>query len=150
MQPVQVLKDPASSGSLEDIRAQGALVRTLTTHIDSTADMINTVEAVRGQVAALKLSLAGDSATTDIRSAADSLDKKYLALEEELLQIRVTGRGQDQVRYPFKLAEKLVYLAQQVGAGDFPPNVQQREVAGALGARMRTLRAQLEDRKSVV
>ena len=144
MQNVQVLKDPASSGSLEDIRAQGALVHTLATHIDSTAEMINTVEAVRGQVAALKLSLTGDSATTDIRAAADSLDGKYLALEEELLQIRVTGRGQDQVRYPFKLAEKLVYLAQQVGAGDFPPNVQQREVAAALGTRMRTLRAQLD------
>jgi photosystem II stability/assembly factor-like uncharacterized protein len=143
-QPVQVLKDPASSGSLEDIRAQGALVHTLATHIDSTADMINTVEAVRGQVASLKLSLAGDSATTDIRAAADSLDKKYLALEEELFQVRITGRGQDDVRYPYKLAEKLVYLAQQVGAGDFPPNVQQREVAAALAIRMRTLKAQLD------
>ena len=143
-QPVQVLKDPASSGSLDDIRAQGALVHTLATHIDSTADMINTVEAVRGQIAALKLSLAGDSVTTDIRAAADSLDRNYLALEEELFQVRITGRGQDDVRYPYKLAEKLVYLAQQVGAGDFPPNVQQREVAAVLAARMRTLKAQLD------
>ena len=143
-QPLQVLKDPASNGTLEDIRAQGALVHTLATHIDSTMDMINSVETVRGQVASLKASLAGDSATADIRTAADSLEQKYVALEEELFQIRTTGRGQADVRYPYPLAEKLVYLAQQVGAGDFPPNVQQREVAGLLGARMRALRAQLD------
>ncbi len=143
-QPVDVLRDPASGGSFDDIRAQGALVHTLVTHIDSTVEMINTVESVRGQVAALKASLNGDPKTADIRAAADSLEKKYIALEEELFQIRITGRGQDDVRYPFKLAEKLVYLAQQVGAGDFAPNPQQREVSALLASRMRTLRSQLD------
>ncbi len=143
-QPLDVLKDPASGGSLEDIRAQGALVHTLATLIDSTVDMINTVESVRGQMASLKTSLAADSSTTDIRTATDALEKKYLALEEDLFQVRITGRGQDDVRYPFKLAEKLEYLAQQVGAGDFPPNVQQREVAATLGAKMRAIRSQLD------
>ncbi len=143
-QTIEVLKDPASGGTIEDIRAQGALLRTLAAQIDSTVGMINAVEGVRGQVAALTVSLAGDSATKDIRAAADSLDKKYVAFEEELFQIRITGRGQDDVRYPYKLAEKFVYLAQQVSAGDFAPNVQQREVAGLLAARMRALRARLD------
>ncbi len=143
-QNLEVLRDPASGGSLDDIRAQGALVRTLVAHIDSTVVMINTVESVRGQVAALKSSLSGDSKTADILVAADALEKKYIALEEELFQIRITGRGQDNVRYPFKLAEKLMYLAQQVGAGDFAPNQQQREVSELLAERMRTLRKQLD------
>ena len=143
-QTLEVLRDPASGGSLDDIRAQGALVHTLATHIDTTVAMINTVESVRGQVASLRASLSGDPKTADIRAAADSLEKKYIALEEELFQIRVTGRGQDNVRYPFKLAEKLVYLAQQVGAGDFAPNQQQREVSELLAARMRALRQQLD------
>ena len=143
-QKLEVLKDPASGASLDDIRTQGALVHTLVTHIDSTVDMVNTVEGVRGQIAALKASLSGDPKTADLRAAADSLEKKYIALEEELFQIRITGRGQDDVGYPFKLAEELVYLVQQVGAGDFAPKVQQREVSDLLAKRMRALRTQLD------
>ncbi|MFI5310585.1 MAG: sialidase, partial [Gemmatimonadales bacterium] len=143
-QPVEVLKDPSSGGSLEDIHAQAALARTLSIGIDSTVDMINTVEGVRGQIASLKAALAGDDKTADLRAAADSLEKKYVALEEDLFQIRITGRGQDDVRWPYKLAEQLIYLGQQVASGDFAPNDQQREVTVVLQQKMRASRAVLD------
>jgi photosystem II stability/assembly factor-like uncharacterized protein len=143
-QPVDVLKDPNSGGSLEEIRAQTALTRTLSVDIDSTVDMINTVEGVRGQIASLKATLAGDDKTADLRAAADSLEKKYIAMEEELFQVRITGRGQDDVRWPYKLAEQLIYLGQQVTSGDWAPNDQQREVTAVLQQKMRASRVALD------
>jgi hypothetical protein len=106
--------------------------------------MINTVEGVRGQIASLKATLAGDDKTADLRAAADSLEKKYIAMEEELFQIRITGRGQDDVRWPYKLAEQLIYLGQQVASGDWAPNDQQREVTAVLQQKMRVSRSVLD------
>ncbi|HVT39573.1 MAG TPA: hypothetical protein VHE78_11045 [Gemmatimonadaceae bacterium] len=143
-QPMEILKDPNSGGSPDEIRAQTVLVRSILADVDTTVNMINTVEGVRGQLAALKSALASDDKTADLRAAADSLDKQYVAVEEELFQIRVTGRGQDQLRWPMKLAEQLGYLAGQVASSDYAPKDAQREVHVVLQQRMRASRAALD------
>ena len=143
-QPVEVLKDPNSGGSLEEIRAQHTLARAIHADVDTTVAMINTVEGVRGQIAALKAALTGDDKAADLRAAADSLDRQYVALEEELFQLRVTGRGQDLVRWPMKLAEQLIYLANEVGSSDTAPKDAQREVHAVLQQRVRTSRGALD------
>jgi photosystem II stability/assembly factor-like uncharacterized protein len=127
-QPLVVLKDPNTGASDEDLRAQGAVLGDLLADIDSTVAMINRVELLRGQLQALRATLTGDSATADVRAAGDSLDRTLRGVEEELFQVRVTGRGQDQLRWPMKLAEQLMYLAQSVTSSDFAPTGSQRDV----------------------
>src|SRR5213593_4385763 len=127
-QPLELRQDPNTGASAQDLAAQGALLADLVSDIDSTVAMINRVEVVRGQLAALKASLAGDSGVADVRSAADSLDQKLLAVEQDLFQVRVTGRGQDILRWPMKLAEQLLYLAGSVQGSVFAPKGPQREV----------------------
>jgi len=112
--------------------------------IDSTVAMINRVEVVRGQLAALKASFAGDSGLADVRLAADSFDQKLLAVEQDVFQVRVTGRGQDLLRWPMKLAEQLMYLAGSVQSSDFAPTGPQRAVQQVLHGQTRDVRVRFD------
>ena len=76
--------------------------------------------------------LAPDSTQKDVATSATALDKKVLAIERKLFQTRITGRGQDLVRWPFRVAEQLAYLGQEIGGSDFGPTQSQRDVAKLL------------------
>jgi hypothetical protein len=99
------------------------------------------VELVRGQLASLKATLSGDSTAKEVRIAADSLDHTLLELEGTLLQVLVTGRGQDDVRWPMRLAEQIDWLAESVQSSDFAPTEAQREVQRLLAQETQAARA---------
>src|SRR6202007_743813 len=126
-QPLTVLKDPGAAGSEADVRAQGDLVRDLLDAVKQCVDAINKAESARGQLAALEVRL-GDKGPKEVKDAAEALDKKLLAVEEDLFQVRVTGRGQDTLRWPGKVTEQLVYLLGRVAESDFAPTAAQLEV----------------------
>jgi photosystem II stability/assembly factor-like uncharacterized protein len=127
-QPLTVLRDPGSGASEDDLRAQTSLATDLADDVNRVVDMINLAETLRGQLASLRAALSGESGPKDVRDAAEGLDKKIVAFEENLFQMRVTGRGQDILRAPMKLAEQLVYLAGKVTGSDFAPTASDREV----------------------
>jgi hypothetical protein len=106
--------------------------------------MINALEIVRTQVAVIKASLSSDTTRKDVTAASDSLDRKMLDVEEQLLQMRITGRGQDIVRWPMKVAEQLTYLAGSATGSDHAPAAQHREVQQLLRTRVREIKAQFD------
>ncbi len=136
-QQLEVRKDPHSEGTLTDIQQQTAMVNELRKDMNSAAEMVNQIEWVRRQVYDLKAVLKDQKADKEILEAADSLDKKLIAVEENLLQLRLTGTGQDDVRWPLKVVGKLAYLADAVATADFPPADQHREVQGVLEQQLR-------------
>jgi hypothetical protein len=144
-QSLVVRKDPYTSGRETDIRAQTELLRTIQSDINDAVEMINTVETARGQLAGLKAALGSDSLRADVRASADSLDRKLVAAEERLFQMRVTGRGQDLLRWPMRLAEQLIYLAQSVESSDAAPTEQHREVQRLLHEEARAARVKVDD-----
>jgi predicted transcriptional regulator len=113
--------------------------------VNRTVDMINLTETLRGQLASLRAVLAGESGPQDVRDAAEALDKKVVALEEDLFQMRVSGRGQDILRWPMKLAEQLLYLASKVTGGDFAPTAADRDVHQILHDQATKLKADLDE-----
>ena len=125
---IRVLKDPHSTGTVADIEAQNKLENALIDEMNSAADTVNTVENVRGQIASLETQLGDDDKSKAIRTAADDLAKKLIAYEGNLVQLKATGHGQDEVRWTAMLVDKIIYLAGQVGDSDFPPTTQQNEV----------------------
>ncbi|HVE78580.1 MAG TPA: hypothetical protein VNA89_06955 [Gemmatimonadaceae bacterium] len=143
-QALVVRKDPSSGGSEEEIRQQTELARAIAADLDSAVAMINTLEGVRGQLAALRAFVGSDSARADVRAAADTLEKKLVAAEERLFQTRVTGRGQDLLRWPMRAAEQLLYLAQSVTSGDIAPTTSQREVAALLQGQVRAIKGDVD------
>jgi photosystem II stability/assembly factor-like uncharacterized protein len=136
-----VRKDPNSGGSEAGIRAQTELLKQILDRYNEGADIVNRSEILRAQLAGLRNTLAHDSTAKDIRTAADSLEEKVIAVEGELTQLLLTGRGQDGVRYPSKLMSKLGYLAGGISQGEFEPTDQQRQVYQELSGRMQEIRA---------
>jgi hypothetical protein len=140
-QQLTVLKDPNSGGGEAEIATQTQMATDVANDLNSTVDMINASENIRAQLATLKSVLAADSAAADVRAAVDSLEQKVIAVEEPLFQMRVTGRGQDLVRWPMQLAEQLWYLAGSVTSSDHGPTNAQREVHQVLKSVLRDARA---------
>jgi photosystem II stability/assembly factor-like uncharacterized protein len=143
-QQLTLRKDPNSGGSEQDIRTQSTLVASLVTDVNSAVDMINALEVVRSQLASIRSTLGDDSTKTDVRTATDSIDKKLTDVEEQLFQMRVTGRGQDLLRWPMKVTEQLLYLAGSVSGSDNTPTDQQQEVQGVLEGQLRAIRTQYD------
>ncbi|MEP7381851.1 MAG: sialidase [Gemmatimonadota bacterium] len=143
-QPLVVHKDPQSGSSEAEIRLQTDVATAIARDIDSVVVMVNTLEVVRSQLQALRASLGDDSTTADVRIHSDSLDQRLRDVEEQLLQLRTTGRGQDQVRYPFRLGEQLLYLGQSVTGSDFAPTEAQQQVRALLHAQLQAVRAEFQ------
>ena len=143
-QPLIVRKDPNQNAPDPELGANVALQRQLTSDLDSAVGMINALENVRGQLAAMKATVGSDSTRKDLAGAADSLDQKLRAVERKLFQTRATGRGQDVLRWPQRIAEQLEYLAGEVSSNDYAPTESQQQVAALLRDQLSAVRAEYE------
>ena len=171
-QQLIVRKDPNSEGTEADINAQVSLLFELRNDLEHAAAMVNQIEAIRSQLANINALLglsepgadrpsqpgspggvvgatgsremsSGDYAA--IKKAADDLDKKLIDVEENLIQRRLTGQGQDTVRWPPKLISKINYLANGIGGSDFPPTTQHREVKAMFEEQLATQRRRMDE-----
>lgn len=127
-QPLVIKKDPNSGGTEADISSQMTMLLDLRKDLDRGSRMVNQIEFIRSQIYQLTAKLEGVSDSVPVKSAAEALDKKLIVIEENLIQRRLTGQGQDTVRWPPKLLSKINYLAGGLASGDFTPTKQQREV----------------------
>ncbi|HKK07334.1 MAG TPA: sialidase [Gemmatimonadota bacterium] len=134
-QPLTVNKDPHSDGSLEDIQAQTAMLRKLYDDMNRAAGMTNRIEWMRKQLSDLRPMFEARGAD-DLSAAADTLEERLRDVEGELIQLRLTGTGQDDVRWPSRLAGRIAWLADAVASNDFRPTDQAREVQKILEDRL--------------
>ncbi|MGD2123133.1 MAG: sialidase [Gemmatimonadota bacterium] len=123
-QPLTVLKDPNTAGSESDIRAQVAFLREIRAEVVRAGASVERVEALRVQLQTLAR-FAGDEEVTD---AARALEERLTDLQMNMVDLRLTGQGQDGVRFEAKLLQKIGYLTGGVTAADFPPTDQDLEV----------------------
>ena len=78
-----------------------------------------------------------------MKQAADALEKKLLEIEDQLVQRRLTGQGQDTTRWPVMLVGKIDYLATNVADSDGPPTTQARDVHADHKKQIASLQQQL-------
>jgi len=139
-QPLTVLKDPNTGGTEADIQAQMRVLFALRKDLNDAALMVNRVERVRSQLE----SLGGIVDDAAIRKAGEELNQRLIDQEMNLVDLRLTGQGQDSVRFGSKLISKFNYLANGLASGDFKPTDQQLEVQKVLEERLRDCLGQLE------
>ena len=138
-----VLKDPNTTGTEADIQAQTKTIREVRDNMNKAAELINRSEAVRAQLAQLKTFIGDDAAAKEIAASADDLDKRVIEVEQRLFNITATGRGQDFLRLPSQLMEKLAHLADTLQLADFAPSDQQLEVHKLLTDQLSSLSTDL-------
>ena len=142
-QPLVVRKDPNSSGSEADIQAQTNVLMEIRDDMAIATDLVNQAEVIRAQLAQQRQLATDDEAGRAVKTRAADLDKKIVAFEARLFNITSTGRGQDQLRLPSQLIEKLSHLADVVSLNDFAPTDQELAVHKKLSQELSGVREQM-------
>jgi hypothetical protein len=115
-------------------------------NIEIAVAMINQFEVIRKQIYDLKVHLKKDNGAESILGAGKKFDDKIILVEENLYEMRSTGRGQDySYREPSRLLTKLTYFARTVQSGDFPPTTQQFERHDAFTKQLTTYQNQMAE-----
>ena len=145
-QPLRVLKDPNSAGTETDIAAQLSALKLMRADHDSAASAINRIEWTRRQLLDLEAILRdqGGTGATEILQQSSALSRKLIGVEENLIQLRVTGTGQDGVRWPAQVSERLRYLIGNTATGDYKPTDQTGEVHQVLKLQLEEARRNLQ------
>ena len=139
-QPLTVLKDPHSAGTEADIAAQVAFLRDVRDDVVTAGEAVHGVEAIRVQLETMAR-FADDDVLTE---AISGLQAQLAALQMDMVDLRLTGQGQDGVRFGAKLLQKLAYLSGAIAGADFPPTDQELEVKVLLQEELRAHLAALE------
>jgi hypothetical protein len=143
--PLMVRKDPNTAGAEEDVTAQTKVLLSIRGNANAVARMINTAESVRAQLVAWRaLTRSGVGVTEEVTAAADALEKEVADIEARLVNLTATGRGQDFLRTPSQMMDKLAHLADVVSYADFAPTDSQVQVDAKLSQEIAHDREQLE------
>jgi photosystem II stability/assembly factor-like uncharacterized protein len=136
--PVQVLKDPTTEGTMDDIRSQVALSLRMRDQINEIVDMIDRLEWARKQLEDLTEMLEGDDEAGRVIAEAGRLLDEAISVEGTLYDINLTGAREDAFRNAMRLYGRFSALANDVGAtgADFSPTVPQQEVHEVLTERL--------------
>jgi photosystem II stability/assembly factor-like uncharacterized protein len=133
-QPLVVRKDPTSGGTEAEILAQTQALMAVRRDLNDAADAVHRIEAVRVQLDAIQRAVDD----TSVKRAASVLGRQLVDLEMHLVDLRLTGGGQDGVRFGAKLISKLGYLANGMSGSDFKPTDQHEEVRVLLNGELKT------------
>ena len=128
-QKLNVIKDPRTTGTETDIQAQHKLQTEIWEATNKLSESVNQLESLRAQLAAFSKEMGSDDASKAAKKSADDLAEKLTTVESKLLQLKLTGRGQDDCRWPPMLLHKLAYVSNQLdSSADFAPTTQQSAV----------------------
>ncbi|MEH6512147.1 MAG: glycosyl hydrolase [Maribacter arcticus] len=139
---LEVVKDPNSEASLEELTEQVAFSLELRDAMNLAVTMINDIETIRAELNEIipKLERSGDrKKSQELRTVAETIIAS-------LYDIQLTGAREDAFRSPIKLYGRLSALASDIGAfgADFKPTDQQREVYAIFNKRLKDVDAKFK------
>ncbi|MFC4219373.1 WD40/YVTN/BNR-like repeat-containing protein [Flagellimonas marina] len=139
---VEVLKDPSTEGSLEDIEKQVAFSLELRDAMNLAVTMINDIEMIRAELNEVIPQLKNKNDT----KKAEELRVLAESIAGSLYDIHLTGAREDAFRSPMKLYGRLSALASDITAFgvDFKPTDQQEEVYSIFNKRLKDVDAKFK------
>ncbi|MCJ7679482.1 MAG: sialidase, partial [Candidatus Aminicenantes bacterium] len=100
---LDVLKDPPTTGSLDDIKQQVDLALAVRDDLSELAKITVGIEWLRRQIDDMVPLLKEQEDVEDVIQAVDELDQKCITVEKDIFQLTLTGTGADDLRGPTKL-----------------------------------------------
>ncbi len=142
-----ILKDPNSEGTMDDIIAQTELLDKLHEDMNAVVDLVNELEIIRRQLYDLRAIVKVQNENEEVLEALESLDSALITLEGKVVQLKITGTGQDQIRWPAMLFGKMQYLGATIAVADFRPADQYVEVYNVLKERLISYQDEMDNLK---
>ena len=118
--PFDLKLDPRVNVSQADLEAQLKLLLDAREEMNRVYDAVNQIQDVRMQLSGLKRRLPENASAKSIVGAADDLEKKLVAVRDDLINLDITA-NEDSLAYPPQLDAKLAYLAMDAGTADSAP-----------------------------
>jgi hypothetical protein len=112
--------DPRVKVSQADLEEQFNLLLQTRDELSRVYDTVNQIQDVRLQLSGLKRRLPENASAKTMVAAADDLEKKLVAVREDLINLTISA-NEDSLAYPPQLDAKLAYLAMDVGTADSAP-----------------------------
>jgi CHAT domain-containing protein len=135
-QKLDVLKDPKSPATQEDIEEQIELALKIQEKVTILVKMGNSIEWIRKQIDDLQEYLKAQNAGKDILEASKALDRKFIEVEQKLFILRTTGASENLLRFPQQLYSHFKMLGYYVTSGDARPTRSKYEVFEELSQRL--------------
>jgi photosystem II stability/assembly factor-like uncharacterized protein len=120
-QPFEIVPDPRFRVTAEELQRQFDLGRAIHEQLESVQDALLEIRRLHEQLAAIRSAAAGKRPhDKHIAQAADSLERKVYAVEDELIQRKAVA-NEDPLNFPIRLNNKLASLNQAVARGATAP-----------------------------
>ena len=130
-QTLEVLRDPLSLGTEQDIKKQTDFMLQIRQQIAELGGMINRLEWIRSQLQDAQQSLGKDPKAASLVKSAQQLEQQALEAEKIINDVNLAGRPEDSFRAPMQLYDKLCYLGSMLNgnwggnSADLPPTNQE-------------------------
>jgi len=118
--------DPRVNVSQADLEQQFHLLMATRDELSRVYDSVNQIQDVRGQLAGLKRRLPQNASAKTIVSAADDLEKKLVAVRDDLINLDISA-NEDSLAYPPQLDAKWAYLAMDASSADSAPTAAEQQ-----------------------
>ncbi len=133
---LEVIRDPTSAASEEDIGAQIDLALRIRDQVNVLTEMGNSIEWLRKQIDDLEDLMSDRSGTEEVETAAAAFDEQLIELERQFYILRTTGASENLLRFPAGLFSHFKMLGRYVMTGDGRPTPSKYEVFEELSARL--------------
>ncbi len=132
----EILKDPRSTGSDEDLKAQFNFQQEVLAKVSETHVAIRKIRQAREQINRAIDPIKDQKDTMkDVLDKAKSIQDAMRTIEETLYQTK-NRSGQDPLNFPIRLNNKLAHLNSLAGQGNFRPTDQMIAVKNELTAQI--------------
>jgi len=136
MQALELLKDPKSTATVEDIREQVDLSLKIRDKTTELVKMGNSIEWIRKQIDDLQDFMKANETADEVLEASKKLDQKFIDVEQNLIVLRTTGASENGLRFPQQLFSHIKMLNNYVMTGDARPTKSKYEVFEELSQRL--------------
>ena len=125
-QTFNLLKDPRSSATYEDVQAQFTFIIEIQEKLSEIHKTLKNITKVKTQIKALKKSISDKEGNKDLIDLADKIVKELTEYENVLYQTK-SKSNQDPLNFPIRLNNKLAHLNSLSAIGDYKPTDQSIE-----------------------
>ncbi|MEX1000626.1 MAG: glycosyl hydrolase [Crocinitomicaceae bacterium] len=135
-----ILRDPRSEGSVEDLQAKFKFLLDIRNKLDETHDAIRHMRLLKSQIAAMNKLVGDNPEHREVIEEGKKLDSLMTEIESTLYQTKLKS-NQDMLNYPIMLNNKLAHVASLASMSKDRPTFQMYEVAAEL---IKKINAELE------
>lgn len=145
----EILKDPRTSGSVADIKAQFDFSIAVRDKLSETHKAIKNIRTVREQINKVTDPMKDKADMKDVVEMGKSINDEMKKIEEALYQTK-NKSGQDPLNYPIRLNNKLGALGNEVDGSDYKPTEQvktvYKEITDKIDHQLNNLRQIMKDK----